>query len=65
MSNEKIVGGNPFSFLDAWNTSVASGNVGAIVLNLQDVDEALVFLENHPRPQQLPKSATLSSKTLT
>jgi hypothetical protein len=40
--------GKPFGFLDAWNTSVASGNVGAIVLNLQDLDEALVYLENHP-----------------
>lgn len=49
MSNEKIVREKPFGFLDAWNTSVASGNVGAIVLNLQDSDEALAFLENHPQ----------------
>lgn len=30
MSNEKIVGEKPFGFLGAWDTSVASGNVGAI-----------------------------------
>ncbi|OCK90314.1 MFS general substrate transporter [Cenococcum geophilum 1.58] len=40
---------HPFGFLDAWNTSVASGKGGAIVMNLRGSDEALAYLENHPR----------------
>lgn len=52
MSDEKIVGEKPFCFLDAWNTSVASRNVGTVVLNLQD---ALAFLENHPQPAAIAK----------
>ena len=42
----------PFAALDGRNTSVASGE-GVIIASLRDADEALAFLENHPRAAEI------------
>lgn len=40
---------NPFASLDGRKASVVSQNGGVTVESLNDADEALAFLENHPR----------------
>ncbi|KAI9668069.1 MAG: hypothetical protein M1821_000889 [Bathelium mastoideum] len=42
----------PFAALDGRNNSVATGE-GVIVESLADADEALAFLENHPRAAEI------------
>ncbi|MCJ1474920.1 hypothetical protein MMC13_003580 [Lambiella insularis] len=44
---------NPFTALDGRNASIVSTNGVAIVESLQDADEALSFLENHPRAAEI------------
>lgn len=42
----------PFASLDGRSTSIANGT-GVIVPSLADADEALAFLENHPRAVEI------------
>ena len=45
---------DPFSALDGRKESVVSANRGLVTISsLQDADEALAFLENHPRRAEI------------
>ncbi|MCJ1305975.1 hypothetical protein MMC08_008792, partial [Hypocenomyce scalaris] len=45
---------DPFSALDGRKASVVSANRGLVTISsLQDADEALQFLENHPRRAEI------------
>ena len=58
VTNEKTMTADekasPFAALDGRNPSIVSGDVhGATVASLEDADEALEFLENHPNAAQV------------
>lgn len=44
---------DPFASLDGRKASVITENVGVTVESLNDADEALAFLENHPRAAEV------------
>ena len=43
----------PFAALDGRKSSIVSGDQIVTVASLADADEALAFLENHPRPAEI------------
>ena len=48
---------NPFASLDGRNPSVVSASGFVTVQSFKDADEALSFLENHPRAAELAEEA--------
>ena len=52
MASEKEKG-DPFEALDGRKASTISGDGSVIVGSLKDADEALSFLENHPRSAEI------------